>query len=47
VHQQLMSGLHEVQGHRPTHVPEPDESDLHAVLLASSRWVPRAARGRL
>src|SRR2546427_10122005 len=24
-----VAGLHEVQGHRPAHVPQPDESDSH------------------
>jgi hypothetical protein len=28
-----VAGLDEVEGHRPSHVPEPDEADAHEILL--------------
>ena len=46
VHDEGVAGLHEVQRHRPTHVAQSDESDLHRVLPRESRAIPSARKLR-
>src|SRR4029077_19334278 len=43
VDDQRVAGLDEVEGHRPPHVPEPDESDPHGVLPRSVLFPPAGA----